>query len=297
MKKKVLSLILAAVLAFPLTACQTGKGQGSGGEKEQQSSDGIADETKEGLSEGDQFIVGFDAEFPPYGYMDENGDYTGFDLELAQEVCDRNGWELVKKPINWDSKDFELESGSISCIWNGFTMNGREDDYTWSDPYIENSIVVVVPKDSDVEELADLAGKVVTVQADSSGLAALTGEDATKENKALTETFEELQQVGDYNTAFLNLEAGATDAVVLDIGVALYQLSAKGDRFRMLDDAVSAEQYAIGFKLGNETLRDEVQKTLDQMADDGKIAEIAEKYAEYYLQDMLMIGKSDSSGE
>lgn len=116
--------------------------------------------------------------------MDEDGDYTGFDLELAQEVCDRNGWELVKKPINWDSKDMELESGSIDCIWNGFTMNGREDDYTFSDPYVDNSIVVVVAKDSDINKLSDLAGKVVDVQADSSGLAALQGDDATDEIKS-----------------------------------------------------------------------------------------------------------------
>lgn len=82
--------------------------------------------------------VGFDAEYPPFGYKDDNGEYVGFDLDLAQEVCDNLGWELVKKPINWDSKDMELNSGSIDCIWNGFTINGREDDYTWSNPYLNN---------------------------------------------------------------------------------------------------------------------------------------------------------------
>ena len=220
-------------------------------------------------SDRTQFVVGFDAEFPPYGYMDEDGDYTGFDLELAQEVCDRNGWELVKKPINWDSKDMELESGSIDCIWNGFTMNGREDDYTFSDPYVDNSIVVVVAKDSDINKLSDLAGKVVDVQADSSGLAALQGDDATDENKELTASFAELQQVADYNTAFMNLESGAVDAVVLDIGVAKYQMSSRGDAFRMLDEQVSSEQYAIGFKKGNTELKDQVQKTLDEMVKDG----------------------------
>ena len=94
------------------------------------------------------FVVGFDAEYPPYGYMDDNGEYTGFDLELAQAVCDMEGWELTKTPIDWDSKDMELNSGSIDCIWNGFTMNGREDAYTWSDPYCDNSQVIVVAKDS-----------------------------------------------------------------------------------------------------------------------------------------------------
>ena len=90
------------------------------------------------------FTVGFDAEFPPYGYQDESGEYVGFDLSLAQEVCERRGWELKKVPIEWNSKDMELETGAIDCIWNGFTMNGRENDYTWSVPYVDNSQVAIV---------------------------------------------------------------------------------------------------------------------------------------------------------
>ena len=83
----------------------------------------------------DNLTVGFDAEYPPYGYMDdETGDYTGFDLELAEAVCEIYGWKLVKTPINWDAKDTELNSGAIDCIWNGFTYTGRENDYTFSDP-------------------------------------------------------------------------------------------------------------------------------------------------------------------
>ncbi|MBQ4257363.1 MAG: transporter substrate-binding domain-containing protein, partial [Oscillospiraceae bacterium] len=117
------------------------------------------------------FTVGFDAEFPPYGYQDESGEYVGFDLDLAQEVCKRNGWELVKQPIDWDSKDMELSTGAIDCIWNGFTIDGREDAYTWSVPYIDNSQVIVVKEGSGISAAADLAGKTVCVQADSSALA------------------------------------------------------------------------------------------------------------------------------
>ena len=142
------------------------------------------------------FIVGFDAEFPPYGYMDESGEYVGFDLSLAEEVCRRNDWTLVKRPIAWDSKDSELKSGSISCLWNGFTMNGREKDYTWSTPYVDNSQVVIIRKDSGIKELSDLKGKILVVQSDSSALAALTGEDATDDNKKLADSLKELQQVG-----------------------------------------------------------------------------------------------------
>ena len=230
------------------------------------------------VNEKDTFTVGFDASFPPYGYKDDNGEYVGFDLDLAQEVCNRNGWKLVKQPIDWDSKDMELNSGSIDCIWNGFTMNGREDSYTWSAPYVDNSQVVVVKKDSSINSLSDLKGKIVTVQADSSALAAFTGDDATKENKELAKSFKDLQQVGDYNSAFMNLESGMIDAVCMDVGVANYQLSARKDEFRILDEKVSSEKYGIGFKKGNTELRDKVQKTLLEMKKDGKFDEIAKKW-------------------
>ena len=287
MKKKMLTVLLAAAMTVSLVGC----GSKDADKKDNASVQNTENAKSDNGSDRTQFVVGFDAEFPPYGYMDEDGEYTGFDLELAQEVCDRNGWELVKKPINWDSKDMELESGSIDCIWNGFTMNGREDDYTFSDPYVDNSIVVVVAKDSDINKLSDLAGKVVDVQADSSGLAALQGDDATDENKELTASFAELQQVADYNTAFMNLESGAVDAVVLDIGVAKYQMSSRGDSFRMLDEQVSSEQYAIGFKKGNTELRDQVQKTLDEMVKDGTFTTIVNNYKDYNLPEMVCLGE------
>ncbi len=224
------------------------------------------------------FTVGFDAEFPPYGYKNDDGEYVGFDLDLAEEVCKRNGWELIKQPIDWDSKDMELTSGSIDCIWNGFTMDGREDDYTWSTPYIDNSQVVIVKSDSDINKLSDLKDKIVVVQADSSALAAFTGEDATDENKALAESFKDLQQVSDYNSAFLNLESDMVQAICMDIGVAGYQIESRGNIFRMLDEHISSEKYGIGFKKGNTELRNTVQNTLLAMKDDGKFDEIAKKW-------------------
>lgn len=229
-------------------------------------------------AEKQEFIVGFDAEFPPYGYRDESGEYVGFDLDLAEEVCKRNNWTLVKRPIAWESKDSELESGAISCIWNGFTMDGREDKYTWSTPYVDNSQVVIVKKDSGISRLADLKGKVVVVQNDSSALAALTGDDASKENKALAASFKELQQVADYNSAIMNLESGMVDAIAMDIGVADYQLKGKEDVFVLLEEHLSTEAYGVGFKLGNKELRDKVQVTLLEMLQDGTFDRIVKKW-------------------
>ncbi len=237
------------------------------------------------------FTVGFDAEYPPYGYKNDAGEYVGFDLDLAQEVCKRNGWELKKQPLDWASKDMELNSGTVDCLWNGFTMTGRESEYAFSKPYVDNSIVFVVRADSDIQTKADLAGKTVITQVASSALTALTNEEDNAENLALTASFAALEQTPDYNTAFMNLEAGSVDAIAVDIGVAQYQLTNRGDKFRKLEEPLSTEQYAVAFKLGNEALRDQVQTTLDEMAADGTVANIAANYKDYNLDQMISLGK------
>ena len=303
--KKLLALLMAAGMMLSVAACgsDAASSAASAAKSEAPAETAAAEETtaapaenndasaaETATGEGRTFTVGFDAEYPPYGYKDESGEYTGFDLELAQEVCDRNGWTLVKQPIDWDSKDMELNTGAIDCIWNGFTMTGREDDYTFSVPYVDNSIVFVVMNDSDIKTKEDLAGKVVVTQADSSALTALTNEEDNDENLALAASFADLQQVADYNTAFMNLESGAVDAIAVDIGVAQYQLASRGDTFRKLDEPLSTEQYGIGFKKGNDELKDQVQDTLFEMYKDGTFDEIAAKYSDYNLPDMVCLG-------
>ena len=219
------------------------------------------------------FTVGFDQDFPPFGYVDENGEFTGFDLELAKEAAKRMDMEIKLQPIDWDSKELELSSGSISCIWNGFTMNGRENDYTWTESYMDNSQVFVVKSDSGIKTKADLAGKIVTAQTDSAALNALIGDDF----KDLKASFKELLTCAQYNTAFMDLEAGAVDAVAMDIGVAKYQIEGKESKFIILDEPIVKEQYAVGFYKGNTEMRDKVQKALDEMAADGTFKKISEK--------------------
>ncbi|MDD6617344.1 MAG: amino acid ABC transporter substrate-binding protein [Lachnospiraceae bacterium] len=289
MKKKVLSLLLVSVMA---SAALTGCGGDKKSETQQAAEDAAAAEeeateedaeAEDTASDGKTFTVGFDAEYPPYGYMDDNGEYTGFDLELAQAVCDLEGWELVKKPIDWASKDMELNSGSIDCIWNGFTMNGREDDYTFSVPYVDNSQVIVVADGSGIEALEDLAGKTVGVQAASAALDVLQSEDG---QKALADTFGSLNEFADYNTAFTELKAGALDALAIDIGVAKYQLNSRGEGFQILEETLNTEQYAIGFKKGEQELCDTVNADLQKLANDGTVAELAEKYE---IADMVIL--------
>ena len=251
MLKRVLAVVIACVAAVTLfTACS----DANSGKK--------------------TFTVGFDADFPPYGYK-ENGVYKGFDLDLAREVAKRNGWEIVLKAINWDAKDMELNSGSIDCIWNGFTMNGREEAYEWSEPYVDNSQVVLVRKDSPIRKLADLAGKTVAVQTDTPVQKALIKGGA---KEALGKTFKQMIVTPTYNNAVTELEQGTVQAVAMDIGVAQLKIQQSNGKFVMLPETILTEKYGIGFRKGNKELRDAVQKTLKEMVADGTAAKISGQY-------------------
>lgn len=298
MKKRVWARGAAVMMMGALTACAGGSdskaastqaeesgteaGKGAVSESEGDDTETRQAERTDETSEGGTFTVGFDQDFPPMGFVGEDGEYTGFDLELAQETAKRLGLTYVAQPIAWDAKNMELESGNIDCIWNGFTMTGREDEYTWSEPYMENSQVVVVMEDSGIETLEDLAGKIVEVQADSSAEAAL------KEMPDLTSTFGTLQTTPDYNTAFMDLEMGSVDAIAMDVIVAGYQMQEREGSFKILEESLASEEYAIGFKKGNTELCEKVQQTLEEMAADGTMAEISEKW---FGEDITTVGK------
>ena len=299
MKKRVWMLTIAAAAVLALGGCsgsgdsqeaQSGAAETTSQAKEsdsQETSGGSGETSGEAAQEeaestGGTLIVGFDQEFPPMGFMAEDGSYVGFDLDLAQEAASRLGLEYQAQPIACDSKDMELESGNIDCIWNGFTITGREDDYEWTEPYMDNAQVFVVNGDSGIETLADLAGKVVECQADSSALAALN------EDAELTATFAQLLTTADYNSALMDLEQGAVDAVAMDVIVARYQIQQRDANFVVLDETLSSEAYAVGFKKGNTELRDQVQGALEEMAADGTMAEISEKW---FGEDLTVIGK------
>ena len=229
------------------------------------------------LTDG-RFVVGFDADFPPYGYKD-GAEYKGFDLDLARAVCAKRGWTFVANPINWDAKDMELNSGAIDCIWNGFTMQGRENAYTWSCAYVDNSQVVLVKAGSSVKSLKDLAGKTVGVQADTPVQKALSGADEGKADvAALGKTFKQLVVEPNYNQAVNELDAGAVDAVAVDIGVAKKKMADLLGKFELLKEIVMTETYGIGFKLGNTALKDQVEATLKELAADGTMKTLAGKY-------------------
>ena len=239
-------------------------------------SQGAPDGAPEAEASTEKLVVGYDNSYPPYGFIGDDGSYTGFDLDLATEVANRNDWSIELMPIDWDAKDALLGQGTVNCIWNGFTMEGREDKYTFSEPYMLNEQVIVVKKGSGIGGYGGLAGRTVATQVDSAALEVLQSDRAD-----LAATFGSLDQITDYNNAFAQLESGLVDAVACDLSIAAYQTSANPDAFAMLDEPLSSEHYAVGFKLGDTGRAEKVTQALKELAADGTAKEICERYAEY----------------
>ena len=261
---------LLAPMALGLAGC---------GSASSDSSDSGSDETAR------VFKHGFDLDYRPYSYIDDDGNNAGFDVELAQAVCEYYGWTYEAVPFNWDAKDAELNAGSCDCIWSGFTLNGREDDYLWSEPYSDNTQMIMVKKDSGIATLADLAGKKVGVQTATSAYDLLNDEEGQKE---LMDTFASLEVYDTYTTAITDLNAGAVDALAIDVTRANEAL-AKDDGLMVLDEELGSEVYAIGFRKEDTELCEQVNAALEALAADGTVDTIAQNYPE--IADYITLGK------
>ena len=275
MKKRLTVLMLAFAMIFTmavLTAC------GGGGSDESASSDSQ-------YGEGFVFKHGFDLDYRPYSFVDDNGENGGFDVEMAQAVCDFYGWEYQPVPFNWDAKDAELNAGSCDCIWSGFTINGREDDYLWSEPYSDNTQKIMVKKDSGIATLADLAGKKVGVQTATSAYDLLNDEEGQKE---LADTFADLNVYDTYTIAITDLNAGAIDAVAVDVTRA-QEAMANDENLVCLEENLGSEQYGIGFRKDDQELCDMVNVALEALAQDGTVAKIAANYPE--IEEYITLSK------
>ncbi len=273
MKKKIIALALAAilvVLTLGLASC-TGKDE-----------PGAAGESGTGDAEKKTLTVGFDATFPPMGFTDDKGNLVGFDLDLAKEVATRLNMKLELKPIVWDTKDAELKTGGIDMIWNGFTITGRENDYTWSEPYMRNNQVIVVKENSTIKSLDDLKGKKLALQSGSSADTALDSKPDFKNSLGkVIKTEQNLEALNEVGT-------GMVDAALMDETVAAYNIAKQGGKFKIIGDPLAAEEYGVGFLKGNTELRDKVQAQLEAMAKDGTLAKISN---EWFGKDVTIIGK------
>lgn len=272
--KKLVSLLLVFGLLTILAACgssstpdtnkapnEEGTGQEVNGEKE-----GAATESK------GKIVVGIDDKFAPMGFRDENNEIVGFDIDYATAAIELMGYEVVFQPIDWKTKESELNSGRIDLIWNGYTITDeRKEKVLFTKPYLRNTQVVATLKDSELEKLADLEGKVIGIQALSSAVDALNANEISTKIKSLSEYADNVLALND-------LKVGRTDAVVIDEVVINYYMTLEPDTFKVLEETLSPEEYGVGVKKGNEALLEELQAALDKMNEDGTAAEISKKW-------------------
>lgn len=259
--KKALSLILALILVLSLAAC------GSSGGKEDPDASAQQEETT-------TFIMGIDPEYPPFSYLDANGDYSGFDVEICRAACEKLGWNLEVFGVNWDDKLVQLDAGECDCIWSGMTIldSMKESGYVLSAPYYDNTQVLLVKDGSGFTSSADLAGKDVAVQLGTSGEALLNGDLSD-----LAATFNSVVTCDSFLKCFTELDGGAVDAVFVDLPVAT-SYAAENDGFVILNENLGAEQYGIAFRSGDDELCAAIEGAVAQLVADGTYAEIAEKY-------------------
>lgn len=286
--KKVWALLLTAILVIGCVGCgspSTGNGDDAAGLNNNSQDmasgmDGEADASWDKVEQAGKLILGLDDAFPPMGFVDtQTGELVGFDIDVAREVCNHLGIELETQPINWDNKSAELNNGNVDCLWNGFSKTEERDrEFNLSIPYMKNNQIVLVKSDSAYKGLKDLEGKVVGVQADSSA------EVALNDNPDFKNTLKDVVQIDDYSKAVLEIQNGTIDAIAIDEVVARYYLTNNPGAYVVLqnedgtDASLAQEDYVIGFRKTDDALKAKVEGALKEMAADGTIKEISEKW-------------------
>lgn len=268
MKKK-LCLLLVMILAISALAMGCGgsdSGSGSGG-------DASSDTSLTDIQAKGTLVLGCDNEFPPMGFVDENGELTGFDIELAGLVCEKLGVTLEATPIDWATKEAQLQGGSIDVIWNGYTITqARDKKVEYTKPYLNNAVVIAVKADSDIQTIDDLKDKVIASQSESSGLAAVN------KNEFLTANAKEMKEYNTFTEAMLDLQSVRVDAVAIDKVVANYMIKQTPGTYRLLDETLGDELYGIGCRKGAVALREAIDNALDELNEDGSIETLSNKY-------------------
>ena len=265
--KKIFAVALAIIMIFSLSAVA------------------LADD-------GKVFIMGIDPEYPPFSYLGDDGEYTGFDVEVCQAVCDYLGWKLEIFGVNWDEKLVQLDSMECDCVWSGMTIldSMKEAGYVISAPYYDNTQVLVVKENSGLASSADRAGKLVAVQLGTSGEALLNGDLAD-----LAATFGNIVTCDSFLKCFTELEGNAVDAVFVDLPVAA-SYAANHDGLLIIDEQLGAEQYGIAFRSGDAELCAQVEEAIQALVENGTYAEIASK-SEYVdiVNNLLFLNTNETA--
>ena len=265
MKKRICRTLLLGLLAAAWLLTAWGCGSGA------QTSAGKSDESLQKVLDAGQLVLGLDVGFPPMGFIDKTGEIVGFDIDMAQEVCDRLGVSLVTLGINWDTKEDTLSNGTIDCIWNGMSVTpARAESMNLSEPYMKNEMIFVVSGSSDAKGMRDLKGRTVGVQSGSTAEELLEASELYADVTAvLFETNQELLQ---------ELKQGGVDVALVDSVAAYYFIFSSDEPFFILPDSLGEEEYAIGFRKGDQALRDKIQEIIGEMKADGTLGQISKKW-------------------
>ena len=255
-KRKILSLALLSILPITLLSCGAKK--------------------TENTLDKEKLVLGFDDTFVPMGFKDENGEYTGFDIDLSKEIGEKLGKEIVYQPIDWSMKETELNNGNIDFIWNGYSVTEeRKEKVEFSIPYLKNRQVIITLSKSSINSKADLAGAVVGAQNQSSAV------DAIEADEDIVSSFKDGKIVtfDTNNEALMDLEAGRLDAVVADEILAKYYTNQRGaDKFKILNEDFGQEEYAVGMRKDDKELVEAFNKAFKELIDEGKAGEISKKW-------------------
>ena len=271
MMKKI-SLAVFAMMMVAMLAVFAGCSSSSDTNSGTADSGTAQDNSLQNVLDKGTLVLGLDDSFPPMGFRDENNNIVGFDIDVATEVANRMGVELKLQPIEWSTKEMELNTGSVDCLWNGLSIDDeRKQAMDLSEPYMTNRMVLVVLNDSEYTDQASLAGKTIGVQNGSTAEKILEESDFSK-------TIGNTIGFKDNVTAFMELETKGIDAIFMDEVVANYAITSQNKDFKVLEDGLTEEEYAVGFKKGNTEIKNEVQKYIDEMKADGTMTQISEKW-------------------
>ena len=231
------------------------------------------DNSLQDLKRTGTLIMGLDDSFPPMGFRDKNNEIVGYDVDLAKEVAKRLGVTLKLQPIDWSTKEQELNTKKIDCIWSGFTMTKeRKEAMAFTGAYLDNAQVAIVKNDSGIKSLSDLSDKFIGVQAGSSAWEAVSADtNLLNSIKGVVEFEENL-------TALNDLGIGNIDAVVMDLVVAEYTIKQANYPYTILSEGLANEEYGVAFRKNDVKLRDEVQKILEEMQNDGTAESISKQW-------------------
>lgn len=220
------------------------------------------------------FTMGIDPEYPPFSYLGDDGEYTGFDVEVCKAACEKLGWEFKVFGVNWDEKLIQLDANECDCVWSGMTIldSMKDAGYVLSAPYYDNTQVLLVKEASGISTSADLAGKVVAVQLGTSGENLLQNDLAD-----WAASFDSVLTCDSFLKCFTELGGDAVDAVFVDYPVAASYASENAG-YKIIDEQLGGEQYGIAFRSGDEEMCKAIEDAVAELVADGTYAKIAEKY-------------------